>query len=161
MIAELFAEYKVLIVFLHVLSAAIWVGGMVAMRYAAHPSFMGLDSSAERLSRVTYALKRLFIIVFPFTIILVVTAVFMLMGYDIKSTEYAQTAHIKESIWIVMFLNYLFMVIRRNKACKLLASGDVVGAKNSMGMVATYLIPLNIILGIVAIYLGSSLSSVF
>ena len=157
--SELFAEYKVLIVFLHVISAVVWVGGMIAMRYAAHPSFMGLESSAERLSRVTYALKRLFIIVFPFIIILVVTAVFMLIGYDIKSTEYAQTAHIKEGIWIVMFLNYLLMIKRRNRACRFLASGDVSGARFSMGMVATYLIPLNIILGIVAIYLGAVFSS--
>ena len=160
MIVDLFVEYKTLILFLHVISAVVWVGGMIAMRYAAHPSFMGLESSAQRLSRVTYALKRLFIIVFPFIILLVVTAVFMLIGYDMKSTEYSQTAYIKETIWVVMFLNYLVMIFRRNQACKLLARGDIAGAKSSMGLVASILIPLNILLGIVAIYLGSTLSSV-
>jgi putative copper export protein len=33
---ELFWANTELIVFLHVISAVIWVGGMVAMRFAAH-----------------------------------------------------------------------------------------------------------------------------
>lgn len=156
---ELFAEYKTYILFLHVLSAVVWVGGMIAMRYAAHPAFMCLESSTERLSRITYALKRLFIIVFPFTIILVFTAVVMLIGYDLKSTEYAQMGHIKEAIWVIMFLNYLIMIKRRNKAAKLLRNGDTAGAKFSMGIVAKFMIPVNIILGIIAIFLGTTLSS--
>jgi uncharacterized membrane protein len=156
---ELFAEYKTLIVFLHVISAVVWVGGMIAMRFAAHPSFMAIASNQERLARVVYATKRLFIIVFPFTIILLVTAVIMLLGYDLKNTPYAQFGHIKEGIWSVMFVNYLIMIKRRNRASKLLAEGDVIGAKNSMGIVGKYMIPLNIILGIVAIYLGAVLSS--
>jgi len=32
-----FSNYGHLIVFLHVLSAIIWVGGMIAIRIAAHP----------------------------------------------------------------------------------------------------------------------------
>ena len=156
---ELFAEYKTYILFLHVLSAVVWVGGMIAMRYAAHPAFMCLESSTERLSRITYALKRLFIIVFPFTIILVFTAVVMLIGYDLKSTEHAQMGHIKEAIWVIMFVNYLIMIKRRNKAAKLLRNGDTVGAKFSMSIVAKFMIPVNIILGIIAIFLGTTLSS--
>jgi len=158
-VQDFFLENKTIIVFLHVLSAVVWVGGMIAMRYAAHPSFMAIASNQERLSRVVYAMKRLFIIVFPFTIILVLTAVIMLFGYDLKNTQYAQLGHIKEGIWSVMFVNYLIMIKRRNRASKLLAQGDVLGAKNSMHLVGTYMIPLNIILGIVAIYLGATLSS--
>ncbi|MDF1874192.1 hypothetical protein JHD48_00430 [Sulfurimonas sp. SAG-AH-194-I05] len=158
--AELFAEYKTLIVFLHVMSAVVWVGGMIAMRYAAHPSFMEIESGKEKLERVTHALKRLFTIVFPFTIILVATAVVMLIGYDLKSTEYAQYGYIKEGIWSVMFVNFIVMISRRNRAAKLLVEGDVAGAKFSMALVGKYMIPVNIALGVIAIFLGSSLSSV-
>ena len=156
---ELFAEYKTLIIFLHVISAVVWVGGMIAMRYAAHPSFMEIEIPKDRLTIVTHALKRLFIIVFPFTIILVLTAVVMLIGYDLKSTEYAQLGYVKETIWIVMFVNYLIMIKRRNKAAMLLESGDTAGAKFTMGLVAKYMIPVNIILGVVATFLGTMLSS--
>jgi uncharacterized membrane protein len=157
---EFFAEYKTIIVFLHVLSAVVWVGGMIAMRYAAHPSFMEIESGEERLERILHALKRLFFIVFPFTIILVLTAVVMLIGYDLKSTDYAQLGYIKEGIWMIMFVNYLIMIKRRNKAAKLLVEGNVAGAKFSMAIVGKYMIPVNIILGLIAIFLGSNLSSV-
>lgn len=157
---ELFAEYKVIIVFLHVISAVVWVGGMIAMRYAAHPSFMALESPAQRLERIVYALKRLFIIVFPFTIILVLTAVVMLIGYDLKSTDYAQLGYVKEGIWMLMFLNYLLMVKRRNRAAAFLEKNDILGAKIAMALVGKYMIPLNIILGVIAIFLGSNLSAV-
>jgi len=156
---ELFAEYKTIIVFLHVISAVVWVGGMIAMRYAAHPSFMSIEAPAEKLTRVVHALKRLFTIVFPFTIILLLTAIVMILGYDLKSTPYAGLGHAKETIWIVMFLNYLLMIKRRNRAADFLAKNDMLGARVAMSLVGKYMIPLNIILGIIAIFLGSILSS--
>ena len=156
---EIFAEYKTIIVFLHVISAVVWVGGMIAMRYAAHPSFMDVTSPSERLERIVHAMKRLFTIVFPFTIILLLTAVVMILGYDLKSTPYSGLGHAKETIWIIMFVNYLLMIKRRNRAADFLANNDIVGAKVAMGLVGKYMIPLNIILGIIAIFLGASLSS--
>jgi uncharacterized membrane protein len=158
---EFFSEYKTLIVFLHVISAVVWVGGMIAMRYAAHPSFMALESPQVRLERITHALKRLFTIVFPFTIILVLTAVIMIIGYNLKATDLASVGHAKEGIWIVMFINFIVMIVRRNRAVKLLQKGDFAGAKFSMELIGKYMIPVNIILGVVAIFLGSTLSSAF
>ena len=51
------------------------------------------------------------------------------------------------------------MILRRNRAAVFLEKGDVAGAKFSMALVGKYMIPLNIILGLVAIFLGSMLSS--
>ena len=72
---DFFYDNRVVITFLHVISAVVWVGGMVAMRYAAHPSFMDIESPAKRLAHISKALKKLFYIVIPFTIILLVTAI--------------------------------------------------------------------------------------
>ncbi|MEA2073592.1 MAG: hypothetical protein U9O86_08405 [Campylobacterota bacterium] len=157
--AEFFAEYKTIIVFLHVISAVVWVGGMIAMRYAAHPSFMEIESPAHRLQRVADALKRLFCIVAPFVIILLITAVIMIKGYSLSASEYKLFGYAKEGIWTVMFLNLAYMIVRRNRAEKALDNGDFVLAKDQLGLIGKYMVPLNIILGIVAIFLGSSLSS--
>ncbi len=157
--AEFFAQYKVIIVFLHVLSAVIWVGGMIAIRFAAHQSFMQIDSPAHRLERIAHTLKRLFSIVLPFVVILLVTAVIMLVGYDLKHTPYSWIGHIKEAIWAIMSINLVFMIIRRNRAVKLLDQGDMVGAKFSLELIGKYMVPVNIVLGIIAIFLGVMLSS--
>ena len=158
---DFFAEYKTIIVFLHVLSAVVWVGGMIAMRYAAHPSFMQIESPAHRLERVADALNRLFCIVAPFVIILLITAIIMIMGYKLSSTEYAMSGYIKEGIWTAMFINLALMIRRRNRAVKLLNEGDMVGAKFSLELIGKYMVPLNIILGVVAIFIGTTLSNSF
>jgi len=157
--AEFFAEFKTYIVFLHVISAVVWVGGMIAMRYAAHPSFMEIESPAHRLERIAHALKKLFTIVVPFVIILLVTAIIMIKGYSLSQSEFSMMSHAKEGIWAVMAINLFVMIQRRNRAVKLLNEGDMVGAKFSLELIGKYMVPLNIILGVVAIFLGTTLSS--
>ena len=156
---EFFAEYKTIIVFLHVISAVVWVGGMVAMRYAAHPSLMEIESPIKRLERVAHALKRLFCIVAPFVLILLVTAIIMIKGYGLSQSEYKIFAYAKEAIWSVMFLNLAYMIRRRNNAQKALERGELVVAKEQLGLIGKYMVPLNIALGTIAIFLGATLSS--
>lgn len=156
---ELFAEYKTIIIFLHVISAVIWVGGMVAMRFAAHQSFLEIQDPKQRLTRVAHALKRLFTIVFPFVIILILTAIVMIKGYSLSASEFAIFSHAKEGIWTVMFINLIVMIKRRNRAVEFLEAGDIASAKFSLGLIGKYMVPLNIVLGVVAIFIGSYFSS--
>ena len=159
--AEFFAEFKLVIVFLHVISAVVWVGGMIAIRFAAHQSFMQIESPAHRLERIAHTLKRLFTIVVPFVIILLVTAIIMIKGYSLSQSEFSLLSHAKEGIWAVMAINLFVMIQRRNRAVKLLNEGDMVGAKFSLELIGKYMVPLNIILGIGAIFLGTTLSNSF
>ena len=156
---EFFAEYKTYIIFLHVISAVVWVGGMIAMKYAAHPSFMQIESPAHRLERIAHALQRLFAIVVPFVVILFVTAVIMMKGYSLSESEFSMLSYVKEGIWSFMSVNLFVMIQRRNRAVRLLNEGDMVGAKFSLELIGKYMVPVNIILGIVAIFLGTTLSS--
>lgn len=151
---ELFLSYQLPIIFLHVISAVVWVGGMVAMRYAAHQSFLLIESPQKRLEHILYALKRLFYIVLPFVITLFVTAFFLIKGYDFADGTQKTVVHIKEGIWSVMFVNLLFMIKRRSKSETLLHKGDMLGAKNQLEPIGKYMVPLNILLGITAIFLG-------
>jgi uncharacterized membrane protein len=154
---DLLSEYRTQIVFLHVFSAVVWVGGMIAMRYAAHQSLMHL-SPPERLERTAHALKRLFAIVAPFTLILLVTALIMAIGMGLHKSELKTLAFAKEGIWSVMLLNYLAMVLRRNSAQKMIIHGDLVGAKAKLELIGKFMVPVNILLGIIAIYLGVTFS---
>lgn len=154
-----FGEYKTIIIFLHVLSAVVWVGGMIAIRYAAHASLMQIESPNRRIERILHTLKRLFIIVVPFVIILLVTAVIMIKGYSLSEGELSKFAHAKEAIWSIMAVNLFVMILRRNRAKKLLDTGDMMGAKFSLKLIGTYMVPVNIVLGIIAIFLGTYLST--
>jgi len=158
-VQEFFGEYKAIIIFLHIISAVIWIGGMIAMRYAAHPSFMEIESPAKRLERISDALKRLFNIVLVFIFILAGTGAVLTIGYQLKYTEYHIYTHIKEGIWSVMAINYFIMMQRRKKADKAILEGNFVFAKNQLELIGKFMVPLNIALGIVAIAIGAYLAS--
>ena len=171
----LFADYRTEIVFLHVLSAVVWVGGMIAMRFAAHNSFMSIESPLNRLERISHGLKRLFTIVTPFVIILIITAVIMAVGLgfreaavDVNHNVIDEGAmflynliHIKEGIWMVMAMNLAVMAIFRAQADTLLDKGDATGAKGKLSLIGKYMVPLNIVLGLVAIYMGVFLRNAY
>jgi len=83
----------------------------------------------------------------------------MIKGYSLSASDLSPVSHAKEGIWSVMFLNLVFMIRRRNRAVKFLEQGDMIGAKFSLEMIGKYMVPLNIALGVVAIFLGSYFSS--
>lgn len=158
---EFFLQYKTIIIFSHVISGVVWVGGMISMRYAAHYSFMEIESPQKRLERTAHALKRLFYMVLPFVIVLLVTAIIMIKGYSISQSEFSVYAHAKEGVWSVMFLNLMAMMYRRNKAEKALKNADFVLAKDQLGLIGKVMVPINITLGVIAIFLGTYLSNSF
>ncbi len=171
LIYSIFGQHQTLIIFIHVMSAVVWVGGMVALRFAAHHSFMYIDSPAVRLARISHALKRLFAIVTPFVILLIITAVIMAVGLGFRAAavdaagnvvdEYAMDiynlVHVKEVIWMLMAINLGSMVLRRNQVDKLLKLEKIPEAKAKLEPIGKYMVPVNIALGIFAIYLGVSL----
>lgn len=152
-----FSEYRSLIVFLHVISAVVWVGGMIAMRFAAHYSFAELEPPL-RLQRAAHALKNLFSIVVPFVVILLLTALIMAIGMDLHHSQLKAMAFAKEGIWSVMALNLAAMIWRRNRAQRFIDAGEFAQAKLLLGTIAQVMVPVNIVLGMIAIYLGVGFS---
>ena len=147
-------EYRLELIFLHVIAAVVWVGGMIAMRFAAHQAFLEIGEPVQRLPMVSKALKRLFLLVMPFVLILAATGAVLTIGYGIKHTDFHYLTHIKEGIWTIMFINLAAMMIRRAKADKAMAMGDYKKAGELLGLIGRLMVPVNITLGIAAIVVG-------
>ena len=170
---ELFNNYGHLIIFLHVLSAFVWVGGMIAIRVAVHPVIQrGGVTAAEMLEndvksamlqpkqRLGITLQitgRLFNLVMLFIAILFVTGLMMAIATGGHHGDLKSIFLSKEIIWTIMAINYTYMYIKRAKAWKLFSQGEVALAKAQMSFIPHLLLPINIVLGIVALWLGVSL----
>jgi uncharacterized membrane protein len=150
---EIVVEYGSLIVFLHIISAVIWVGGMIAVRVAVHPAMQMIATPEVRISRSLNITKNLFYLVIPFILILVITGIFLVLAMHRGDP----LSHIKEGIWLMMFINFVAMFIRRGKAEEFSRKGQVAEAKKIADLITKYMIPTNIILGIIAIYVGAML----
>jgi len=168
---ELFGAYAHEIVFLHVLSAFVWVGGMIAIRLAVHPNLQLIEDPRVRLGKTLAITGRFFNIVIPFIVLLIVTAVIMAVGLGfraaavdasgniISEAAYAtyNLVHVKEGIWMLMAMNFGWMYLKRRKAQKLFDEGHLPEAKESVALIPKLLLPINILLGIAALWLGITL----
>lgn len=154
---DLFKNYSSIIVFLHVTSAVIWVGGMIAIRFAVHYSIQNIEDPKIKLARTLELLKRFFNMVIPAILTLLITAIIMIIALGFKGTELYNVVVIKEIIWSIMTLIFITIYIRRIKAQKAFDNNDFLNAKNNLLPIATYFIPVNIVLGLVAIFLGITL----
>lgn len=154
---DFFNNYSSIIVFLHVISAVIWVGGMIAIRFAVHYSMQNIEEPKIKLARTLEFLKRFFSMVIPAILTLLITAIIMILALGFKGTELYSVVIIKEIIWSIMTLIFITIYIKRNKAQKAFDNNDFLNAKNNLFPIATYFIPINIVLGLIAIFLGITL----
>jgi len=154
---NLFTNYGSEIIFFHIISAVVWVGGMIAVRVAVHPAMSLIASNEVRISRSLNITKNLFYLVIPFILILVSTGIVMIYGLGHKGD---MLVHVKEGIWTFMVINFIAMFIRRNRAEKLVKKGkeeNIEEAKKIASLITKYMLPVNIILGVTAIYVGGVL----
>ncbi len=154
---EFFNNFSSIIVFLHVISAVIWVGGMIAIRFAVHYSMQNIEDPKVKLGRTLENLKRFFNIVIPTIITLLITAIIMIVALGFKGTALYNIVIVKEIIWTIMLIIFITIYMKRNKPQKAFDSGDFVNTKKQLIPIATYFIPINIVLGLVAIFLGITL----
>jgi Na+/proline symporter len=67
----------------------------------------------------------------------------------------------KEAIWMIMAVNLGAMMYRRKQAVKALASDNLPRAKAMLEMISKYMVPLNIVLGLCAIFMGVVLRNAY
>ncbi|MBL6969774.1 MAG: hypothetical protein ISR68_00060 [Campylobacterales bacterium] len=143
-----------MIVFLHVISAVIWVGGMIAIRFAVHYATPMIEEPKVKLGVTLEILRRFFKIVSVALMVIILTAVAMSVGFGLNTSELSSISHSKELIYVVMTLLFISIVKKRNKAQELFNEGKLLECKKQLLPISGYLIPINITLGIVALYLG-------
>lgn len=146
----LFEDYRTVILFLHIFSAVIWVGGMIAIKVAVHPVLQSIEEPKIKLGKTLHIVGRLFNLVMPFIVIIALCGVIIIQATGLSGI----IVYTKESLWTIMMLNYTYMYIKRTRAQTLFDRGDFASAKKQVRLLPNVLLPLNIVLGVVAIFLG-------
>ena len=170
---DFFANNGHFIVFLHVLSAFIWVGGMITMRVIVHPVIARGGVTAHQMLQsdiMSFMLEpkqrfgitlqntgRLFNFVMPFIILLFATGLMMAIALKGHHGALKSLFLSKEIIWTIMLGIYIYMYVKRHQAWTLFLAGKIPEAKAKMAYIPHILLPLNILLGLVALWMGVSL----
>lgn len=169
-IYQVMTDYTNIIIFVHVVSAVLWVGGMMALLVITKTAHKTV-SEEQRLTGRANLIRGYFRFLTPFIVLSLVSALFMALGYrdnaldsdgfilDFHSHEIYKYITMKGSIWIAMVMNMFLMVwiIKKaeNDGC------TVQKATDCMWLVTTHLLPLNIVMGLGAIYIGVAIRHAF
>ncbi len=170
LIYSIMTDYPTLVIFLHALSAVVWLGGMVALWFFA--KFLSINPfNEQRLASRATLFKKFFIFLAPFVALLFMTSIFMALGYkdnavdlngftlDVHNFEIYKYINTKGSILMIMAMNMIFMAwILSRASCRLC---QVKKAKDCFWLITAYLLPINIILGCVEVFIGVFLRSSF
>ena len=127
---------------------------MIAIRFAVHYSMQNIENPRIKLERTLENLKRFFYLVIPAILTLLITAIIMIIGSGFKESTLYSLVIVKEIIWSLMTIIFIIIYIKRNKAQKSFLNEDMNTTKNNLIPIANYFIPINILLGIVAIFIG-------
>jgi len=138
-------------IFLHVFSIIIWIGGMAMIRCVVYPSLNSLPNDEVKTAQKINVMKRFIFIASPFILILMGTGIYLMLS----SFQGNLNVHIKEAMWLIMLLNFVFMYLQVKKAEKTVKENqDFAKAQKQLSMITNFLIPATILPGMGAIILG-------
>jgi uncharacterized membrane protein len=159
---KILESYGFIILPLHLISAIVWIGGMVMFIFAVYPSLKQIPNQKSFVRTALRTFRRYFNFLFFFIVILMITGVIMELGgnYSEHSPTLGAIVGTKEAIWVLMFLNYLFAYYKVMEAKKRCLSSDADGASDNVRLIAHYLFGINIFLGLMALYFGLMLKGV-
>jgi len=80
----------------------------------------------------------------------------MFIGFSFEG-ELNEVAYTKFAIWLIMTVLFVMIQLKRNKAQMFFDANDFKSAKETLAPLTMFIIPANIILGVIAIYLGITL----
>lgn len=162
-------DYGLFVIFLHVVGASVWIGGLITLWFLTRDAGTTNIPVDRRAVSRTEMYKKFFKFLAPFIILLLITSIFMALGYkdnaidangftmDFKNFETYKLINTKGSIWAIMVMNMGFMIWILTKASCKLCKTKV--RADCMWLVGKYLLPINILLAFVGIFLGVFLRS--
>ena len=134
--------------FLHIAAAIAWLGGVSFMLFALRPAASAL-APPQRLPLIAGVLQRFFVVVWPSSVVLLVTGLAMLLRVGMKNAPIGW--HLMFGIGLVMFALFGHLYFGPFRRLKLaVAAADWPEGGKRVGQIAT-LASVNLLLGAIAI----------
>jgi uncharacterized membrane protein len=130
---------------------------MIAIRVAVHPVLQSIEDPKTKLGNTLQITGRLFHLVIPFILTLLFTGLMMAISSKGHHGSLKSLFLSKEIIWTLMTMNFTYMYLQRRAAWKLFEAGKLPEAKSKVRLIPNVLLPVNILLGILALWLGLTL----
>lgn len=153
---EVFGDFSRVIVFLHIVSAALLIGSLFVMRFIIQPVEVDVPDIKIKFGSCVKMIRRYMIFLVPIMGTIIITSLFMHLGLGFKSGNPATyvMVHTKEALWTFITFNFGYMYIKYRNAKKGFEEENYIEVEENVILVVKYLIPLNFVLAIISVYFG-------
>jgi len=153
---NLFGDFGRIIVFLHVVGASFLIGSLFMVRFIIKPTLMAIDDEAVRYSRCIRILERYFYFLLGIMILIISASLTMSvgLGFEYASPTLYSLIHVKEALWLFIAFNFVYMYTKLMNARRLFKTREFFEVHENLGLIVNCLIPLNLILTLIAAYIG-------
>jgi len=153
---NLFGDFGRIIVFFHIIGSSFLIGSMLMIRFIIKPTLMAIDDEFVRYSRCIRILDRYFYYLLGI-MTLIISASFTMsagLGFEYANPIHSSLIHVKEAIWVFIAFNFIYMYIKLLNAKRLFKKRDFFEVHENLGLIVNCLIPMNLILTLIAVYIG-------
>ena len=156
LVLDIFNNYKNLIIFLHILSASMLIGSMFMIIFIVRPIAKKIEDIDEKYGNCLKLLRRFNIFLVPIMLIIFSASFFMNigMGFEYGDPTTFIMIHVKEAIWLFLVFNFLYMYKKYLNAKKAYKEKDFLVTQENIILITKYLLPLNLIVSLIAVYFG-------
>jgi len=156
LIIDIFGDFSRIIIFLHVVSAALLIGSMFVMRFIIQPVEVDVPDVKIKFTSCMAMLRRYIFFLVPLMLIIFGTALFMHIGLGFKNGNPLNyiMVHTKEALWTFIAFNFVYMYFKYLKAKKGFEEENYIEVEENVILMVNYLIPLNLLLAIISVYFG-------
>lgn len=155
-IIEVFGDFSRIIVFLHIVSAALLIGSMFVMRFVIQPVEVDVPDVKIKFTSCMKMMRRYIFFLVPVMLLIACTSIFMHIGLGFKSGNPMSNimVHIKEALWTFIGFNFVYMYFKYLKAKKGFEEENYIEVEENVILMVRYLIPLNLLLAVISVYFG-------
>lgn len=153
---EFFGSFARIIVFLHIVSATLLIGGLYILRFVIKPILMTMKDEEDKFERCLSILDRYSKFLLLVMLVLISASLMMTVGFGFQyaSPITYTLIHIKEAIWLFMAFNFAFMYWKLLSAKKAYKKCDYFEVKENIILIIHCLVPLNLLLALAAVFIG-------
>jgi len=153
---DLFGNFGRIVVFIHVISAAFLLGSMIMIRFIIKPILMAIDDEAMRYDRCIQILNKYTYYIFAAMLIIISASLTMSvgLGFEYANPTMFSMIHVKEAMWVFIAFNFVYMYSKLVNARRLYKKRNFFEVHENLGLIVNFLIPLNIILTLISVYMG-------
>ncbi|WP_024953761.1 hypothetical protein [Sulfurospirillum arcachonense] len=150
-VIDLFGGFGRVIVFVHIIGAALLIGSMFTIKFIIEPTVEDIEDETIKYSRKIKILDK-----YTYFVFIVASSIIMNIGFGFQyaSPTIYSLIHVKEALSVFIAFNFAYMYIKLISAKKFFKTRSFFEVEKNLNIITLYLLPLNLLLSLISVYIG-------